>query len=148
MLKKILFSGESGLSPIANSGIALLRIFTGVSLMLAHGYGKMPPPQGLIERTAEIGFPLPTLFAWAAALSEFAGGALLALGLLTRISSFFIAVTMSVALLGVHLNDDFGKQEKAFLYLFIALLFLLKGAGDWSVDAFLEKKEMKSQMLA
>lgn len=140
MLKKILFGGESGLSVSANVGLSLLRIFAGVSLMLAHGLGKLPPSEGLIQRTGEMGFPLPPLFAWAAALSEFAGGGLLALGLLTRLSGFFIAFTMMVALVGVHLHDAFDKQEKAFLYLFIALLFLFKGSGDWSIDSFLRKK--------
>jgi putative oxidoreductase len=137
MLKKILFGGESGLSLAANAGLTLLRIFTGVALMMAHGRGKIPPSEGLITRAGELGFPVPTLFAWAAGLSEFAGGALLALGLLTRVSSFFIFCTMLTALVGVHLNDPFQKQELAFLYLFIAIAFLLKGAGDWSVDRYL-----------
>jgi putative oxidoreductase len=140
MLKKILFGGESGLSPLANTGIVLLRVFAGAALMLGHGYGKLPPSAGLVERAANMGFPAPSVFAWAAAFSEFLGGAFLALGLLTRISSFFIAVTMSVALLGVHLSDPFDRQEKAFLYLFIALLFLFKGAGDWSLDAILRSR--------
>ena len=140
MLKQLLFGGESGLSYMANAGLALLRIFTGVALMFAHGAGKVPPPDGLIERTASLGFPFPAFFGWAAGLSEFAGGALLALGLFTRISSFFIACVMLTALLGVHVADPFDKQEKAFLYLFIALCFFFKGAGDWSVDAFLRKK--------
>lgn len=140
MIKKILFGGESGLSPFANIGIALLRIFAGVALMFGHGAGKIPPSAGLIERTASLGFPLPNVFAWAAALSEFAGGALLALGLLTRISSFFIAFTMTVAVLGVHYNDPFARKELGLIYLFIALMFLFKGSGDWSIDAFLRKE--------
>ena len=140
MIKKILFGGESGLSPYANIGSALLRIFAGVSMMLAHGAGKIPPAEGLIERTAGLGFPLPGVFAWAAALSEFAGGALLALGLFTRISSFFIAFTMLVAVLGVHYNDPFAKKELGLMYLFIALMFLLKGAVDWSLDALLRNR--------
>jgi putative oxidoreductase len=61
------------------------------------------------------------------------------LGLLTRISSFFIAVTMLVALVGVHSADPFAAQEKAFLFFFIALAFLLKGSGDWSIDSYLRK---------
>jgi putative oxidoreductase len=140
MLKQILFGGESGLSPLTNAGLTLLRIFAGVALALGHGIGKLPPAAGFIERTGQMGFPAPTLFAWAAALSEFLGGAFLALGLFTRVSSFFIACTMLTALLGVHLRDPFNKQELAFLYLFIALAFLLKGASDWSVDAFLRRK--------
>ncbi len=140
MLKAILFGGEGGLSFIGNAGLALLRIFAGVSLSLAHGMGKLPPSGKFIERAGEIGFPAPAFFAWAAAFSEFLGGAFLALGFLTRLSSFFILCVMLTALLGVHLRDPFATQEKAFLYLFIALCFLLKGAGDWSVDAFLRKR--------
>ena len=139
MLKTILFGGESGLSYAANAGLALLRIFAGVALAFAHGYGKVPPGEGLITRAGELGFPMPVFFAWAAGLSEFLGGIFLALGFLTRISSFFIAITMLVALIGVHAADPFNKQELAFMYLFVALAFLLKGAGDWSVDSFLRK---------
>ena len=139
MLKTILFGGESGLSYSANAGLALLRIFTGVALAVSHGYGKVPPGEGLIARTAEFGFPMPEAFAWAAGLSEFLGGIFLALGLLTRFASFFIAFVMLTALIGVHGADPFNKQELAFMYLFVALAFLLKGAGDWSVDSFLRK---------
>ena len=105
--------------------------------MMAHGVGKIPPSEGLINRTGEMGFPIPVLFAWAAALSEFVGGAFLALGFVTRLSSFLIAFTMATALLGVHRADPFGKQELAFLYLFIAVAFMFKGSGDWSIDRYL-----------
>jgi putative oxidoreductase len=143
LLKTILFGGESGLSYAANAGLTLLRIFTGVAMALAHGLGKVPPSEGLVERTASLGFPAPTFFAWAAGLSEFLGGICLALGFLTRLSSFFIAFTMTVALIGVHGADPFNKQELAFMYLFVALAFLLKGAGDWSIDSFLRKSDIR-----
>ena len=139
MLNKILFGGESGLSPLANAGLAILRIFAGVALALSHGTGKLPPSEGFIGTAAGLGFPMPAVFAWAAGLSEFLGGAFLALGLFTRVSSFFIAMTMLVAILGVHGADPFQKQEMAFLYFFIALAFMLKGSGDWSIDSFLRK---------
>lgn len=136
MLKNILFGGETGLSPIANAGLALLRIFTGVAL-ISHGIGKVPPSEQFVTRVGELGFPASTLFAWAAGLTETVGGAFFALGLLTRISSFFIVCVMLTALLGVHFNDPFDRQEKAFLYLFIAIAFMLKGASDWSIDGFI-----------
>ena len=139
MLKRVLFGGETGLSLPANAGLTLLRIFAGVSLLMSHGMGKIPPSEGFINGTANIGFPVPTFFAWAAALSESLGGAFLALGLFTRVSSFFIACVMATALLGVHRHDPFGKQELAFLYFFIAIAHLLMGAGDWSLDRFLRK---------
>ncbi|MBX3290947.1 MAG: DoxX family protein [Acidobacteria bacterium] len=139
MLNKILFGGEAGMSFAGNAGITLLRIFSGVAMAFGHGASKLPPGEGLIERAGQMGFPAPALFAWAAALSEFGGGILLAIGFLTRISSFFIAVTMIVALVGVHAADPFAAQEKAFLYLFIGLGFLLAGSGDWSVDSYFRK---------
>lgn len=140
MLKQILFGGESGLSPLANAGLTGLRVFTGLALAFAHGLGKLPPSQGLVEGTAKLGFPMPEFFAWAAALAEFGGGIGLALGLFTRISSFFIVFTMIVAAFGAHFSDPFGKKELALFYLFIGLCFLLKGANDWSIDAFFREK--------
>lgn len=140
MLKQILFGGESGLSFIGNAGISLLRIFAGVSLSLAHGFGKIPVSDGFIENTEKLGFPMPVLFAWSAALSEVLGGAFLALGLFTRLSGFFIAVTMAVAAFGAHLSDPYGKKELALFYLVTGLCFMLKGAGDWSLDAFLRRR--------
>ena len=139
MLRSILFGGESGLSFAANAGLTLVRIFAGVSLALAHGLGKLPPNEGLVNATSNLGFPVPTLFAWAAGLSEFVGGLLLALGLLTRLAGFFIAFTMTTALLGVHWADPFAKKELAFLYFFFALTFMIKGANDWSIDGLLRK---------
>ena len=129
MLKQILFGGESGLSFIGNAGLALLRIFAGVSLSLAHGWGKVPVKQQFIDNVANLGFPAPAFFAWAAALSELAGGAFLALGLFTRLSGLFIAITMAIAVFGVHINDPYGKQELAMFYLFTASMFSFKGRG-------------------
>lgn len=140
MLKQILFGGESGLSTVANAGLALLRIFAGVSLAAAHGLGKLPPSEQFIGGVTGLGFPAPVLFAWAASLAEFLGGAFLALGLFTRISSFFVACVMLTAAFGTHISDPFQKKELALLYLFIALCFLLKGAGDWSIDAFFRNR--------
>lgn len=139
LLKNILFGGESGLSYAANAGLALLRIFAGVSLALAHGIGKIPPGEGIITGTANLGFPMPTLFASAAGLSEFLGGIFLALGLFTRLSGFFIAFTMFVAAFGAHAADPYGKKELALMYMFVGLAFAIKGAGDWSIDSFLRK---------
>ncbi len=141
MLKTILFDGERRLSFTANLGTTVLRVFAGLALMFGHGIDKIPPPAGLVAGVAKMGFPMPGVFAWAAALSEFACAGLLVLGLCTRLSSFFISFTMTVAFFGVHFADPFEKQERALLYLFIGLLFLFKGAGDWSIDALIAGKK-------
>lgn len=139
MVKTILFGGESGLSYFSNAGMSLLRIFAGISLAFAHGFGKVPPGEGLITGVTNLGFPMPAFFAWAAGLSEFLGGIFLALGFLTRLSSAFIAFVMLVAIVGVHGADPYQKKELAFMYFFVAAAFMIKGSGDWSIDSFLRK---------
>jgi putative oxidoreductase len=140
MLKQLLFGGESSTSPLTNLGLTLLRIFAGIGLM-THGVGKVPPSEQFVGGVANMGFPLPSVFAWAAGLSEFAGGALLILGLFTRPVSLFVAFTMLVAVVGVHWNDPFARKEMALLYFFIALAFLFMGSNYWSVDGILRRKQ-------
>jgi putative oxidoreductase len=139
MLKTILFGGESSVSPWTNLGLTLLRIFAGIGLM-THGIAKIPPSEKFIESVGNLGFPAPQAFAWGAGLSEFAGGALLILGLFTRPVSFFIAFTMATAAFLRHASDPFDVKEKALLYFFIALAFLFMGSNSWSVDGILRRK--------
>ena len=140
MLKNIFCGGALIESSSANIGITVLRVFAGLSMALAHGLGKVPPSEGLVQATAGMGFPLPGLFAWAAALSEFGGGLLLALGLATRPAAVFVGFTMAVAAFIRHADDPFGSQEKALLYLAICVALALIGAGKYSVDNWLNKR--------
>jgi putative oxidoreductase len=136
-LKPILFGGDGGDSTVADLGLLFLRIVVGASLAFAHGLGKMPPSPGFVETTAELGFPFPHFFAWAAGLSEFLGGLRLALGLFTRPASVVIAITMAVATYGRHGGDPFSDMEKSFLYLVIALAFVFLGSGRYGLDRLL-----------
>lgn len=140
MLLSILFGGARIRSVSANAGLALLRIFTGIALAFGHGIGKIPPSQGFVDGVGKLGFPAPGFFAWAAGLSEFAGGICLALGLFTRLSASFVAFTMFVAAFIRHAADGFETQEKALAYLFIALLFAAAGSGNWGLDAFVRER--------
>ena len=131
-LRSLLFSsGDTSRS--TDIGLLLLRLGVGLPLAFAHGLGKIPPSDGFIEGTAEMGFPLPVVFAWAAALSEFVGGLLLAAGLATRLAAFFVACTMVVAFLGAH-GGSLAEGELAFAYLGGALALLAAGAGRYSLD--------------
>ncbi|KYG63440.1 DoxD-like family protein [Bdellovibrio bacteriovorus] len=120
--------------------LAILRVFIGLTMAFSHGLGKLPPNEMLIGGVSGMGFPAPELFAWLAALAEFAGGLLLAAGLLTRPAALTVIITMLVAVFGVHAADSFQQKEMALLYLFTALFFLLHGAGRWSLDHFITKK--------
>lgn len=119
----------------------ILRVFIGLTMAFSHGLAKMPPSEQLIAGVEAMGFPAPQMFAWLASLAEFAGGLLLAVGLLTRPSAALMAITMAVAAFVAHSADPFAKKEMALLFLFTSLFFALHGAGRWSVDSFLAKKK-------
>ena len=103
-------------------------------MAFAHGVGKIPPSEGFTKGIAEMGFPAPHWFAWAAGLSEFGGGILIALGLMTRPAYFFLGVNMFVAEFIRHAAAPFMLKEKALLFLSLAVFFTLVGAGRYSLD--------------
>ena len=138
-MKKLLFSGTDN-TLTTDLFLALLRIYIGFSMAFAHGIKKVPPSEGFIERTGELGFPAPFLFAWSAGLAEFACGILLALGLFTRPSAFFIAATMFVAAFINHAGDPYGGAEKAIMYFAIAIVYLVLGSGRYSLDSLFRRK--------
>jgi putative oxidoreductase len=121
-------------------GLFLFRVFVGLAMAFAHGLGKVPPSDQLTQGLAGMGFPLPVVFAWAAALAEFAGGLFIALGLFTRHAAFFLAVTMSVAAFIAHAADPFQKKEMALLYLFASIMLIFTGPGRLSLDSIIRKK--------
>jgi putative oxidoreductase len=139
-VRSFLFGGVKANSRLFDLGLLPLRVFAGLALLLAHGLAKVPPSDSFIAGVAQMGFPSPTAFAWAAAASEVVGGALLAIGLLTRPSAFFILCTMLTAGVLRHANDPFAGKEKAFLFAATAFLFLCVGAGRYSADARLVRR--------
>jgi putative oxidoreductase len=118
-----------------NFGLLWLRILAGAGIA-SHGYAKIfgGGIAGFTEGVAAMGFPAPEVFAWAAALSEFLGGTLLALGLLTRPAAFFIFFTMSVAAFIKHAPDPFQVKELALAYWSISGAYIFLGAGAFSFD--------------
>jgi putative oxidoreductase len=137
---RFLVSGAGGGSRTADLGLLIFRLFVGLALAFAHGIGKLPPSPRFIGGVQEMGFSLPIVFAWAAALSEFAGGLLIALGLLTRPAAMFVGITMSVAAFVGEAGNPFGDRELALLYGAGAVLLLLMGAGRHSLDALLRRR--------
>ena len=140
MTARSLLFGSGSTSRATDLGLLVLRLGIGLTLALGHGLGKLPPSDGFIEGTAAMGFPLPTLFAWAAALSEFAGGLLLAVGLATRPAAVFVAITMSVAFFVRH-GGDVAEGELALVYLVAAVSLSFTGAGALSADRWLRASE-------
>jgi putative oxidoreductase len=146
-------------------GLLILR-FAGLYLALSHGWGKVfalssGQGAGFIKGTAELGFPMPVLFAWAAALSEFLGGLLVTVGLGTRVAAAFAASTMAVAAFAHHhahgrlLNalgvapvseevlKGWGNPELALIYLLAFVAIACLGPGGLAIDARFGRKGRK-----
>jgi putative oxidoreductase len=136
----ILFGGTTTDSRLADAGLLLPRVVAGLALAITHGLGKVPPSDRFISGVAAMGFPLPEFFASLAALAEFGGGILLALGLLTRPAAFLVLGQMAVVTLVAHAGDPFGDRETPILYGALALLFLTVGAGRYSIDAIIHRR--------
>jgi putative oxidoreductase len=117
-------------------GWAITRFTSGALLAFLHGYGKVfgGNLDGFAQGVARLGFPAPTFFAWCAALAEFVGGILVALGLATRPAAAFAGFTMLVASYR-HLDDPWRSRELALVYLAVMLGAMLIGGGRYSLDS-------------
>lgn len=125
-------------SKFRDLGLLWLRVLAGSGIAY-HGYGKVfggHIPM-MAEGLTKMGFPMPTYFAWAAALSEFLGGICLALGLMTPLAALAVFVTMSVAAFVAHADDPFQKKELALAYWTASGAILMTGPGTWSLDTLL-----------
>jgi putative oxidoreductase len=87
--------------------------------------------------------PLPTpaflSLYWFAGAIEFAGGALVALGLFTRPAAFIMSGQMAAAYFISHAPHSFfpilNRGDSSILYCFVFLYIVFAGAGPWSLDA-------------
>jgi putative oxidoreductase len=79
--------------------------------------------------------------AWVAALSEFGGGLLLALGLLSPLGSLAIVGAMLVAIATVHLSKGFWVSKGGFEFnltlIGAAIALAIAGPGAYSLDSAL-----------
>jgi putative oxidoreductase len=118
-------------------GLVALRLILGV-IMIAHGYGKVFHG-GLAahaQHVANLG--LPGWLGYLSSITEFFGGILLIVGLLTRFVSLAVMVDMAVAVWKVHWrNGMFGKggYEFPLTLLIIAFVLILYGGGPIAIDA-------------
>ena len=139
-IKDLMVGAAERRSSLTDTALLILRVFTGLSLALAHGFGKLPVSAEFVEGVGQLGFPAPTVFAWAAALAESVGALCLAFGLLTRPAALTVLFTMLVAAFGVHAADPFRVKELALFYAVSALVFVILGAGRYSIDALLRRR--------
>ena len=113
--------------------LAILRIGTS-AMLLTHGIPKI---DRLFADDIQFGDPLgvgvPTSLTLAI-IGEVIAPLFIIFGFRTKLAAIFPIATMLVAFFFVHLNDPFGKQEKALLFLMAFLVIFLAGPGKYSVD--------------
>jgi putative oxidoreductase len=127
-------------SHFAWAGPLLMRIIVGYTFMLA-GWGKLTNLPQVIENFVEWGIPFPNVLTPFVAGVECFGGAMLILGLFTRIPAAMLAVVMVVAVKAAKWGDVdsletlLGFEEATYFAAFIWLA--IAGPGAASLDRLL-----------
>jgi putative oxidoreductase len=128
-------------SPLA---LSVLRIIVGF-LFICHGTQKVlgyPPPVEPHQAHA-MSETMAHLMA-ASGNVELVAGALILLGLFTRVAAFFASGEMAVAYFTVHSGGGFfpinNHGEPAVLYCFVFFYLIFAGAGPLSVGALIRRK--------
>ncbi len=125
-------------------GLAALRLAV-AAVFINHGRQKLFVYgfAGVTGAFTQMGVPVPGLLGPFIGVLEFFGGIALAIGLLTRLFALGFVFDMLGAILLVQLKRGFGGFELEFLLLGSSLALVLAGAGEFSVDALLGRRNAK-----
>lgn len=137
-------SVTNAVSPLADP---LVRIAAGL-MLVPHGAQKLFGWFGGygVEATGQFfatKLGIPASLALVAGIVEFFGGLLLAAGLLTRPVAALVFGLMAVAVVKVHLPAGFfwtdGGYEYPLMWGIVALSYVIRGGGRYSVDALIAR---------
>jgi putative oxidoreductase len=111
--------------------LSIVRLLVGL-LFLEHGTSKLFDfPHGPVQ-------PTMGSLIWVQGVIEVVGGALFAVGFLTRPVAFILAGDMAVAYFMAHAPKGFFPMlnggDGAILYCFIFLIYFVAGPGRWAAD--------------
>jgi putative oxidoreductase len=143
----------------ASGWMILIRLMVGLAVFFPEGIQKLIFPEILgAGRFSRIGIPLPDVMGPFVGVVEIVCGALIMMGLVTRLAAIPLIITMIVAIVSTkipilldhefwifHLPkfDRYGfwsvaHESRADLAMLLGSLYLLiEGAGRWSIDAVL-----------
>ena len=146
----------------------LVRLLVGLVVFLPEGIQKLAFPEALgAGRFASIGIPHPALMGPLVGCIEIVCGALIIVGLLTRLASIPLIVIMLVAIVSTKVPILLGQgwwmfhlpklarygfwsmlhESRADFDMLLGLVYLLiEGAGAWSLDALLGERGIPIQL--
>jgi len=138
----ILFSTKS----YTNTALLLGRAATGFLMVKLHGWSKLMAGtdrwEGLGSKLAQtIGLDFMSIpLGFMASFAESIAAILLILGLTTRPAAFLLAFTMLIASIK-KLEGGLKAAELPLLFLLLSLIILLCGAGKYSLDHRIFRRE-------
>jgi putative oxidoreductase len=140
--RRLIIPALGGLYSSLSEGVeTLLRVVAGLAL-ITHGASKIANPFGAVEMVEGLGF-YPGVF-WSPLLSatEFFGGILIALGLLTRPAAIAAAIILLVTVWfhWITMSQGYSGAEKSILWAAIFLFFAVRGGNRHSLDARLGRE--------
>ena len=139
---RLIIPGLAGLyESIAPYSYAIIRFCAG-AILIYHGYGKLFGGNiaGIADHVvAPLGLPMPMAWAYFLGILEFAGGAALAVGFLTRPIALMLTVEFVIITFwhygnGYSFSSPKGGYEYPLLLLFIYAAIFFRGAGRCSID--------------
>ena len=117
-------------------GAFVMRLVLSV-IMVTHGYTKIIPTGSLYTFSHSVAhLHLPIWLGYVAAFTEFFGGILLFVGLLTRLVALMMAIEMVVAMIKVHLHAGLNSFNLPSACFAIALMLVFTGCGWLGLDDF------------
>jgi putative oxidoreductase len=118
----------------------VLRVAAGVALAV-HGYPKIKDPMKLVGMVESRGFAPGPLWAVLLAATEFIGGLLLVVGLLTRPAALAATIVLLVTVYfhWIVKSQGWSGSEKSILWAAMTFLVFVRGAGAHSIDRFLKR---------
>ena len=131
------------LARLADVGLLLLRWVTGAFLVW-QSHDNIVSAARMAEFETflvQFNFPLPELMAPLCVWAQFLCGIAFVLGLLTRWAGLITAFVFVVAVWMVHWPQDFPGWWPALILVFLGLLFATLGAGRYSLDHRIERRD-------
>jgi len=139
------------LQPVLMLGV---RIYIGYQAIVA-GWAHLHHVDQTADFFKSLNIPMPRLNVYIAGITEVGGGALLLVGLASRLAAIPFTFNFLIAIVTVHIQDahnsigellgkiwnnqDIVLKDDAFPFMFVGLMVLIFGPGVFSVDYILRR---------